>query len=89
MERSSSLVSGVRRKRQLGSTVYGVCVVVRCCSIFKHVWLTSSRYGGTLMANGELMAYNFLIVYLAIIQGSLAAGQWLSFGPSIIWSPNR
>jgi ATP-binding cassette subfamily B (MDR/TAP) protein 1 len=36
------------------------------------------------MANGELVAYNFLIVYLAIIQGSLAAGQWLSFGPSMI-----
>jgi ATP-binding cassette subfamily B (MDR/TAP) protein 1 len=46
-------------------------------------WLMLSRYGGTLMARGELMSYNFLVVYLAIIQGSLAAGQWLSFGPSM------
>ncbi|KAF2655857.1 ABC multidrug transporter-like protein [Lophiostoma macrostomum CBS 122681] len=40
-------------------------------------------YGGTLLATGELQAFNFLVVYLAIIQGSLAAGQWLSFGPDI------
>lgn len=42
-----------------------------------------NRYGGTLLVTGDLMAYNFLVVYLAIIQGSLAAGQWLSFGPSM------
>jgi hypothetical protein len=46
--------------------------------------LILGRYGGTLMAHGELTAYNFLVVYLAIIQGTLAAGQWLSFGPSMI-----
>jgi ATP-binding cassette subfamily B (MDR/TAP) protein 1 len=36
------------------------------------------------MARGDLMAFSFLVVYLAVIQGSLAAGQWLSFGPSMI-----
>ncbi|KAJ4377256.1 hypothetical protein N0V83_000079 [Neocucurbitaria cava] len=40
-------------------------------------------YGGTLLANFEIQAFNFLVVYLAIIQGGLAAGQWLSFGPNI------
>ncbi|KAF2015176.1 ABC multidrug transporter-like protein [Aaosphaeria arxii CBS 175.79] len=40
-------------------------------------------YGGTLLANLELNSFTFLVVYLAIIQGSLAAGQWLSFGPNI------
>ncbi|XPT01488.1 hypothetical protein M3J09_010623 [Ascochyta lentis] len=39
-------------------------------------------YGGTLLAKAELQPSNFLVVYLAIIQGSLAAGQWLSFGPN-------
>ncbi|KAH5553229.1 hypothetical protein HBI25_173440 [Parastagonospora nodorum] len=39
-------------------------------------------YGGTLLATGELQSFSFLVVYLAIIQGSLAAGQWLSFGPN-------
>jgi hypothetical protein len=36
------------------------------------------------LATGELQSFSFLVVYLAIIQGSLAAGQWLSFGPSKI-----
>ncbi|KAF2845413.1 ABC multidrug transporter-like protein [Plenodomus tracheiphilus IPT5] len=40
-------------------------------------------YGGTLLSRLEIPAFNFLVVYLAIIQGSLAAGQWLSFGPNI------
>lgn len=40
------------------------------------------RYGERLLAKSELEPFNFLIVYLAIIQGTLVAGQWLSFGPS-------
>lgn len=44
--------------------------------------LTWCRYGGQLLAKLEIQPFNFLVVYLAIIQGSLAAGQWLSFGPS-------
>lgn len=40
-------------------------------------------YGGTLLSRLEISAFNFLVVYLAVIQGSLAAGQWLSFGPNI------
>jgi len=40
-------------------------------------------YGGMLLSRFEILAFNFLVVYLAIIQGSLAAGQWLSFGPNI------
>ncbi|KAH7349022.1 ABC multidrug transporter-like protein [Pyrenochaeta sp. MPI-SDFR-AT-0127] len=40
-------------------------------------------YGGTLLASSEIQPFNFLVVYLAIIQGCLAAGQWLSFGPNI------
>lgn len=40
------------------------------------------RYGGTLLAKAELQPFPFLVVYLAIIQGTLTAGQWLSFGPS-------
>ncbi|KAF1850312.1 ABC multidrug transporter-like protein [Cucurbitaria berberidis CBS 394.84] len=41
------------------------------------------RYGGSLLARSKLLPFNFLVAYLAIIQGSLAAGQWLSFGPNI------
>tara|TARA_R110002003_G_scaffold279_7_gene18072 strand:+ start:3397 stop:4392 length:996 start_codon:yes stop_codon:yes gene_type:complete len=41
-----------------------------------------NRYGGNLLVHAEIEAFDFLVVYLAIIQGSLAAGQWLSFGPN-------
>ncbi|ORY18177.1 ABC transporter-like protein [Clohesyomyces aquaticus] len=40
-------------------------------------------YGGDLLSKYELWPFNYLVVYLAIVQGSLAAGQWLSFGPNI------
>ncbi|KAL6706257.1 hypothetical protein ACN47E_005992 [Coniothyrium glycines] len=40
-------------------------------------------YGGTLLAHGELNSFTFLVIYLAIIQGTLQAGQWLSFGPNL------
>jgi ATP-binding cassette subfamily B (MDR/TAP) protein 1 len=40
-------------------------------------------YGGRLLANYEYYPFNFFIIYIAIIQGSMAAGQWLSFGPNI------
>ncbi|KAF1930188.1 MDR efflux pump ABC3 [Didymella exigua CBS 183.55] len=39
-------------------------------------------YGGRLLAGSELQPFTFLVVYLAIIQGTLSAGQWLSFGPN-------
>ncbi|KAJ4376944.1 hypothetical protein N0V86_006382 [Didymella sp. IMI 355093] len=39
-------------------------------------------YGGKLLARSELLPFDFLVVYLAIIQGTLSAGQWLSFGPN-------
>ncbi|KAF2281083.1 ABC transporter-like protein [Westerdykella ornata] len=40
-------------------------------------------YGGTLLSEYELWPFNYLVVYFAVVQGSLAAGQWLSFGPNI------
>jgi ATP-binding cassette subfamily B (MDR/TAP) protein 1 len=40
-------------------------------------------YGGRLLANYEYYPFNFFVIYIAIIQGSMAAGQWLSFGPNI------
>ncbi|KAF1952136.1 ABC multidrug transporter-like protein [Byssothecium circinans] len=40
-------------------------------------------YGGMLLSRSEISSFEFLVVYLAVIQGSLAAGQWLSFGPNV------
>ncbi|CAI6336290.1 unnamed protein product [Periconia digitata] len=40
-------------------------------------------YGGRLLSRLEISSFEFLVVYLAVIQGTLAAGQWLSFGPNL------
>ncbi|EON99270.1 putative spermidine putrescine import atp-binding protein pota protein [Phaeoacremonium minimum UCRPA7] len=40
-------------------------------------------YGGTLMARGEYWPFQYVIVYIAVLQGSMGAGQWLSYGPNI------
>ncbi|KAI0205276.1 ABC transporter-like protein [Astrocystis sublimbata] len=40
-------------------------------------------YGGTLLITGEYMTFNYLVVYIAVVQGAMGAGQWLSFAPNI------
>ncbi|TVY47366.1 ABC transporter [Lachnellula occidentalis] len=40
-------------------------------------------YGGGLLASYQYWSFNYLVVYLAVIQGSISAGQWLSYGPNI------
>ncbi|KAK0119280.1 hypothetical protein ONS95_008128 [Cadophora gregata] len=40
-------------------------------------------YGGILLSRFEYAPFNYLVVYLAIVQGSISAGQFLSFGPNI------
>lgn len=40
-------------------------------------------YGGTLLVSGEYMTFNYLVVYIAVVQGAMGAGQWLSFAPNI------
>ncbi|KAF7872412.1 hypothetical protein EAF04_003333 [Stromatinia cepivora] len=40
-------------------------------------------YGGQLLASHEYTPFNYLVVYLAVVQGSTTAGQSLSFGPNV------
>ncbi|PKS09589.1 hypothetical protein jhhlp_004207 [Lomentospora prolificans] len=40
-------------------------------------------YGGKLLAEGEYTTFQYLVVYIAVVQGGMAAGQWLSFAPNI------
>ncbi|EAA29583.2 P-loop containing nucleoside triphosphate hydrolase protein [Neurospora crassa] len=40
-------------------------------------------YGGSLMLKGEYWPFQYMIVYIAVLQGGLGAGQWLSYGPNI------
>jgi hypothetical protein len=45
--------------------------------------VTSSRYGGQLLASREYSSVAFFVVYIAIVQGGQSAGQLFSFGPNI------
>ncbi|RDW89223.1 p-loop containing nucleoside triphosphate hydrolase-14 [Coleophoma cylindrospora] len=40
-------------------------------------------YGGQLLANKEYTPFQYLVIYLAVVQGSTTAGQSLSFGPNV------
>ncbi|KAI2775758.1 P-loop containing nucleoside triphosphate hydrolase protein [Daldinia loculata] len=40
-------------------------------------------YGGTLLVSGEYWTFQYLVVYIAVVQGATGAGQWLSFVPNI------
>ncbi|OAA65488.1 spermidine/putrescine import ATP-binding protein potA [Niveomyces insectorum RCEF 264] len=40
-------------------------------------------YGGKLMADHEYLPFQYVVVYIAVLQGGMGAGQWLSFGPNI------
>ncbi|KAN0113306.1 ABC transporter-like protein [Hyaloscypha variabilis] len=40
-------------------------------------------YGGHLLSSHEYTPFNYLVVYLAVVQGSTSAGQSLSFGPNM------
>ncbi|KAK3316628.1 P-loop containing nucleoside triphosphate hydrolase protein [Apodospora peruviana] len=40
-------------------------------------------YGGTLMLNHEYYPFQYIVVYIAVLQGGIGAGQWLSYAPNI------
>lgn len=40
-------------------------------------------YGGTLLASREYNVVDFFVIYMAIIQGAMAAGMWFSFAPNM------
>jgi len=34
------------------------------------------------MLNLEYTSFQYIVVYIAVVQGSMGAGAWLSYGPS-------
>lgn len=49
---------------------------------FDEMLLMRDRYGGNLMLNHEYIPFQYVVVYIAVLQGGMGAGQWLSYGPS-------
>ncbi|KAL1881476.1 hypothetical protein VTK73DRAFT_3538 [Phialemonium thermophilum] len=40
-------------------------------------------YGGNLMLKREYLPFQYVVVYIAVMQGGMGAGQWMSHGPNI------
>lgn len=40
-------------------------------------------YGAQLMGDGEYTPFQYMVVYIAVLQGGMSAGQWLSLSPNI------
>lgn len=40
-------------------------------------------YGGQLLGNHEYSPFQYMVIYIAVLQGGMSAGQWLSLGPDI------
>lgn len=40
-------------------------------------------YGGQLLGDHEYNPFQYMVIYIAVLQGGMSAGQWLSLGPNI------
>lgn len=40
-------------------------------------------YGGQLLGDHEYTPFQYMVVYIAVLQGGMSAGQWLSLSPNI------
>ena len=66
------------RKAKVSTFIFAVSDSVALLCMASVLW-----YGGQLLADHEYSPFNYLVVYLAVVQGSTSAGQSLSFGPNV------
>ncbi|PLB35394.1 ABC transporter ATP-binding protein [Aspergillus candidus] len=66
------------RKSWYATLVFAFSDSVELCAMALTFW-----YGGQLLGSHEYGGTAFFVVYIAIIQGGQAAGQFLSFGPNV------
>ncbi|KAL5423339.1 ABC-type transporter tr06 [Paraphaeosphaeria minitans] len=63
---------------RLGTVVFAASDSVELGCMALSFW-----YGGTLLASREYDVTDFFVIYMAIVQGAVAAGMWFSFAPNI------
>ncbi|KAF1988882.1 ABC multidrug transporter [Aulographum hederae CBS 113979] len=73
-----SHVTSATKKARLSTLIFALSNSVALLCMALTFW-----YGGQLMSTMEYTPLKFLVVYVAIIQGSEAAGGWMSFGPNM------
>ena len=66
------------RKAKTGTLIFALSDSISLLCMAFVLW-----YGGKLLATHEYTPFNYLVVYLAVVQGSTSAGQSLSFGPNV------
>ena len=81
-ERYQSLLNDhVKKAFKKGSyavLIFALSDSVELCCMALTFW-----YGGQLLGTREYNVMQFFIIYIAIVQGGQAAGQFLAFGPNI------
>ncbi|OWY50925.1 P-loop containing nucleoside triphosphate hydrolase protein [Alternaria alternata] len=65
------------------SAKYGTLVFAASDSIELACMALTFWYGGTLLASREYDTVDFFVIYQAIVQGAIAAGQFFSFAPNM------
>jgi ABC-type multidrug transport system fused ATPase/permease subunit len=70
-------------KEAYGSAKYGTIVFAASDSVELACMALSFWYGGTLLASREYDLMDFFVIYMAVVQGAVAAGMWFSFAPNM------
>lgn len=65
------------------SAKYGTIVFAASDSIELACMALAFWYGGTLLASREYDLVDFFVIYMAVVQGAVAAGMWFSFAPNM------
>ncbi|KAF1850722.1 P-loop containing nucleoside triphosphate hydrolase protein [Cucurbitaria berberidis CBS 394.84] len=81
-DRYQTLLQG-QVKQAFASAKYGTLVFAASDSIELACMALAFWYGGTLLASREYGLVDFMVVYMAAIQGAIAAGMWFSVAPSM------
>ncbi|KAI0124044.1 ABC transporter-like protein [Xylariales sp. AK1849] len=66
------------RRARLATIVFAASDAIPLVCMAFILW-----YGGGLLVKGEYWSFQYLVVYIAVIQGAMGVGQWLSFVPNI------
>lgn len=66
------------KKARLAVLIFALSDSIELCGMALTFW-----YGGHLLGSHEYDVMQFFIIYIAIVQGGQAAGQFLAFGPNI------
>lgn len=80
--RYSDLLAG-HVKKAFDEAKYGTIIFAASDSIDLACIALAFWYGGTLLASREYTVMDFFVIYMAVIQGAMAAGMWFSFAPNM------